>query len=158
MKTQPTKEDWKSPWPLPPISYKTDVTIGNNSTEKSDSLNIDIKTKPVERDSEAVVIYVPMLRTWSPEALLKFVTILNKIISGQDLSTGIQKFGMTRNLIIGEALQVLNRRIERGGRKRMQTMSWWWRTSSPTSFLRRCFSARIGTSVRGYTNPATRRS
>ena len=53
-----------------------------------------------------VLIYVLLFRTGSPEALLKFVTILHKIIRGQDLSTGPQKFGMTQNLVVGEDLRV----------------------------------------------------
>ena len=50
-----------------------------------------------------------LFRTVIPEALLKFVTILNKIIWGQDLSTGPQKLGMTKNLIVGEALRVIEK-------------------------------------------------
>ena len=51
-------------------------------------------------------IYVPMSRAGSPDSLLKFVTIHHNIIRGQYLSTGTQKFGMTRNLFVGEYLQV----------------------------------------------------
>ena len=55
--------------------------------DKSDSLKVDIKTQLGERDSETVEIYVLLFRTGSPEALLKCVTIIHKIIRGQDLST-----------------------------------------------------------------------
>ena len=53
-----------------------------------------------------MAIYVPLFRTGSSEDLIKFVTIFNNNIQGQDLSTGPQKFGMMRNLGIREALQV----------------------------------------------------
>ena len=53
---------------------------------------------------ESVAIYVPMFRTTSTESLLKFVTILNNIVKGQDLSTGPQKYGMTQNLVIADYL------------------------------------------------------
>ena len=45
-------------------------------------------------------------RTVSPEALLKFIMFLQKIIQGQYMSTVLQKFGMTRNLVVREALWV----------------------------------------------------
>ena len=73
-------------------------------TYKSASLKVDIKTQPGERDSETVAFYVPIFRTGRPEALLKFVTFLHNIIRVQDLSTGPQKFGMTRNLVVGKAI------------------------------------------------------
>ena len=91
---------------MPPICYKPDPTIGRTTTEKLESLNVDIKTQPVERGSEMVSIYMPLFRMVIPEVLLKFVTILHKIIRGQDLSTGPQKFGMTWNLVVVEALRV----------------------------------------------------
>ena len=53
-----------------------------------------------------VAIYMPLFRMVIPEVLLKFFTILHKIIRGQDLSTGPQKFGMTWNLVVVEALRV----------------------------------------------------
>ena len=71
---------------------------------KSDSLKVDIKTQPGERDSENVAIYMPLFWTLSPESLLKFVTILDKIIRVQYLSTGPQKFGMMQKLVVREAL------------------------------------------------------
>ena len=48
--------------------------------DKLDSFKVYIKTQPQERDSETVEIYMPIFCTEIPEALLKFVMILNKII------------------------------------------------------------------------------
>ena len=53
-----------------------------------------------------MAIYVPLFRIGSIEALLKFVTLPHKIIRVQYLSAVSQSFGMTRNLVVGEALQV----------------------------------------------------
>ena len=47
-----------------------------------------------------------MFRTVSMEDILKLFMLLNKIIRGQDLYTGPQKFIITRNLIAREALRV----------------------------------------------------
>ena len=106
MKLQISKEDCNTRGPSPLISYKSDPTLGKILTERLDSLKVNINTQPGYRDSDTVAIYLPMFRTGGPEALLKFFPILNKIIWGQELSTGPQKFGMTRNLVIGESLQV----------------------------------------------------
>ena len=56
-----------------------------------------------------VTIYVPLFWTGSHESLLKFITLLNKIIHGQDLATGPQKFGITRNIIIRDSLRVFEK-------------------------------------------------
>ena len=82
MKLQPPRVYFKNRGPPPPISYKPNVTIGKTPTENSDSLKVDIKTQPGESDSERVAIYMPLFRTGIPEALLKFFTILHKIIRG----------------------------------------------------------------------------
>ena len=58
---------------------------------------------------------MPLFWTGSPDSLLKFATILHKIIRGQDLSTGPQTFGMTQNLVVGEALQVFKQKAQERG-------------------------------------------
>ena len=110
MKPQLPKCDWKNRGPTPPICYKTNTTIVKTPTDKSDSLKVNIKTELGERDSKTVAIYVPLFRTGSPDAHFKFVMIIHKIIQGQDLSTGSQKFGMARNLVVGEALRVFEQK------------------------------------------------
>ena len=63
-------------------------------------------------------MYVTLFWTRIPEALLKFVSLLQNIIRGQDLSTGSQKFGITGKLVLGEALQVFEQKSrERGTEK-----------------------------------------
>ena len=57
-----------------------------------------------------VAVYMPLSWTGSPEALLKFVTILQKIIQVQYLSTGPLKFGITRNLVIRESISVFEKK------------------------------------------------
>ena len=75
-------------------------------------MRFDIKNQPGERDINTLAIYVQMSRIGSIEATLKFFNILHKIIRGQDLSTGPQTFGMTRNLVIGESLQVFEKNAQ----------------------------------------------
>ena len=56
--------------------------------------------------AETVSIYVPLFRTGSLEALLKFIIVLQKIIKVQDLSTRPQKYRSNHNLLLVKALQV----------------------------------------------------
>ena len=108
MKVQTPKDDLKNCGLPPQIFYKPDPTIGKTPEEKLDSLKVNIKTQPGERDSKTFAINVPLFWTGSTKALLKFITLLKNIIWGQDLSTGTHKFWMTRNLIVGEALWVFD--------------------------------------------------
>ena len=112
MKLQLPKEDRKNRVPTPPISHKTNVTIGKTLTGKSESLKVNINTQAGESDSEMVAIYVPLFRTVIPEDLLKFVTLLHKIFRGKDLSTVTQNFGTTQNLVGGESQQVFEQKAQ----------------------------------------------
>ena len=123
MKLQIPKKYLINRVPPPPNFYKPDLTIDKTPAEKLDSLKVDIKTQPGEKDSDTVVIYVPMFRIGSLEDLLKFVTIPTKIIQGQDLSTGPQRFGTTRNPVVRETLRVFEKRLMRGAQKLIQNTS-----------------------------------
>ena len=109
MKLHIPKEDLKNCGILTPIPYKHNTNISKTTTDKLNFLKVDIKTQPGDRDSKTITIYVPLFCTGSPQALLKLATLLNKITQGQDLSTGPQKFKITRNLVIGEAIQVFEK-------------------------------------------------
>ena len=66
-------------------------------------------------DRETVETYVPLFRTGGTNDLLKFVTIVHKIIRGQDLSTAPQKIGITQNLVVGESLRVFEKKDQERG-------------------------------------------
>ena len=48
--------DFRTRGPAPLIFYKSDKEIGNMPIYKEDSLKVDIKTQPGEKDSETVAI------------------------------------------------------------------------------------------------------
>ena len=100
MKMHMNKDNLNIRGPPPPIFYNPKPTISKTPEEKSYSPKFDIKTQPGERYSDMVTIYAPLFWTRGPEALLKFVTLLNMIIRCQDMSTVSHKLGMTRNLVI----------------------------------------------------------
>ena len=110
MKLNIPKEDLTNFGPPPPIFYKPDPNVSKNPEDNSDSLRVNIKTQPGKSNNETVVIYVLLFQTGSLEALLKFFMIITNIIRSQDLSTGHHKFGVTRNLVVGEALQVFEQK------------------------------------------------
>ena len=66
MKLHTPKEDWKNCGPPPLISYKADPTIGKTPMDKSDSLKVNIKTQPGEKESDTVAIYMLLFWTGNP--------------------------------------------------------------------------------------------
>ena len=66
MKLQLPKEDQKTWIPPPLISYMADSNLVKTLMEKLDSLKVDIKTQPGDRDNETVEIYVPLFHMGSP--------------------------------------------------------------------------------------------
>ena len=106
--------DFKNRRPPPPILYRTNHAIIKTPIDKVGSFKVKINTKYGEKDSETVAIYVPLCRTGSPEALLKFVKILHKIIKGQDLSMGPHKYGMINQFSPPKAIQDQKRYLHRG--------------------------------------------
>ena len=82
MKLQIPKDDLNNCGPPPLIFYKPNSIIRKTPADKSGFLKVNIKTQPGERYSKTVEIYMSLFWTGIPEALLKFVTLLNKIILG----------------------------------------------------------------------------
>ena len=74
----------------PPIPLKTERVEGDDkkTNKKADTLKLEIKTQPGNADSETVTLTVGILKSGTPEELLKFKTMIWKIIKGQDLNAG----------------------------------------------------------------------
>ena len=60
---------------------------------------------------------MPLFWTEIPEAILKFVIIIHKIIRGKYLSMGPQKFGIKRNLVAEEAMRLFEQKAWVRGRE-----------------------------------------
>ena len=157
MKLQFSKEYWRNCEPLTPIPYKANPTISKTLTDKLDSLKGDIKKQPGERDSYTVAVYVPVFCTGSLGALLKFVTTIHKIIRGQDLSIGTKEFGMTRNLVIVEALQCFQQEAQERGAETNANCKLVMKDMIYHLFPQKRFRTIRGTSEGDYTNFATQR-
>ena len=101
MKLHINKYNIKSHGPKPPIFYKPKPTISKTLSDKSDSLKVDIKTQSGKANSKTILIYLPMFKTGSTEEILMFLTILQKIIKVQSLTTGPKQYEISKNLLAG---------------------------------------------------------
>ena len=111
MKPQ-TPKDFNNSVPYPLICYLPDTTFNKNPGNKSDSLKVEIKMQLGYPKSDPILMYVPVFNTGSPEVLLKFLTLLDKIIKGQSLTTGTHIYAMTNNLLAEEALCVFEQQAK----------------------------------------------
>ena len=57
------------------------LMLGIKTKDISDLINVDIKTQPDESKSEMISIYVPVFKTGSSEALLRYITLIQKTIN-----------------------------------------------------------------------------
>ena len=99
----------------PPIYYKPDFTVRMKPKSKSDSLKVNIKTQAIKSSSGTILIYVPVLNTDPPEALLRLLTLIQKIIKCHSLTTIPQMYAMLKRLLLGESLQASEKQAKANG-------------------------------------------
>ena len=99
-------QDLKNCGKLPPITFNANTMIGKKPDKNYYFLKVNINTHPVEANRTIVLIYVPIFSNSLDEALLKFLVLLNKILKGQNITTGPQCYMIMNNLLSGDSLQV----------------------------------------------------
>ena len=124
-------------------------------TDKSESLKANIKTQPGERYSDMVAFCVPLFWMGSPEAPSSLSPLSTRSSGARIYPRDPKILGWHGTWSSENPCKCLNRRLNKGGQKETQNMSWWWITSSSNFSLLRRSSARRGTSGGGCTNPAT---
>ena len=77
---------------------------------KANYVVIKIKTIPEEAASPSQEVQMPYFKDGTPDQLLDFLEKLTLVMKGQLLTTGVQKFGLTRTLLQGDALTTFNNR------------------------------------------------
>ena len=77
---------------------------------KANYVVIKIKTIPEEAASPSQEVQMPYFKDGTPDQLLDFLEKLTLVMKGQILTTGVQKFGLTRTLLQGDALTTFNNR------------------------------------------------
>ena len=93
----------------PPIPLERPVT---KELEKDDYVSLKLKTVPRSSTSAEYSLNVPYFRSGTPEEWLKFLTNMERVFIGQNLSTGPHKFSMARRLLIGESLSHFEKKAE----------------------------------------------
>ena len=94
---------------MSPVSLNTDPEISNKPDRNQESTKVNINNQMVYTNRYMVYIYVPIFNTGSAEARFKFLVILNKILKGKRLNTGIQYYVMVNNILTRGTFQVLKK-------------------------------------------------
>lgn len=76
--------------------------------KKSDFETVDLLTDPTDVDSLRRKVEVPYLRSGTPLDFVEFRKNVEKVIAGQNATTGPQKFRILKSLVQGEAESKLN--------------------------------------------------
>ena len=74
--------------------------------EKGEFLKLDLRSDPTNEDSETYSFSIKFFNFGTAEEWLKWTRDFNKIVRGQGLTTGVARFAMARNILLGEALRV----------------------------------------------------
>ena len=104
---------------LAPISFylKTNSSLGLDDEKTSEcdcnAVVHKVHYNPTNADSQTYKNYLNPFDTGSVEQWLKFLTMLNLIITRNGLTAGLAKFNLMRLLLKGEALQHFNKKSQR---------------------------------------------
>ena len=99
----------KTGFPPPPIPLEQSAY---KDLQKDDYLTMKLWSIPNKSNSPVYKLNVPYYKDRTPEEWLKFLINLNKIIIGQDLSTGTTQFAMARRFLMGNTLAQFNKKLE----------------------------------------------
>ena len=89
----------------PPIPYERPE---KKELKKSEYVTMKLRSDPAEAESQTYELAVPYFRSGTPEEWLLFVRALQKVIVGQNITTGPNKYAMARRLLEGDALAKFN--------------------------------------------------
>ena len=75
---------------------------------KGEYVVLKCRTDPTDEDSSTYDVPIPYYSTGTPEEWLRFERNLEKVFTGQDLTTGPQQYACVRRLLEGNALAVFD--------------------------------------------------
>jgi hypothetical protein len=101
MRVIPTVQVTKRLHQAPPISL---TRVEKEELHKGEYLNLKLLSVPDDPSSQTYELAIPYFGTGSPEAWLKFRRDLDRVFSGQSMTTGPPKYAMARRLLEGDAL------------------------------------------------------
>ena len=94
--TKPKKRILIAPIPLERPEKK--------SLSKQDYLTFKLRSNPAEADSTTYELTVPFFKSGTPEEVLDFVRDVNRVIQGQNITTGPAKYAIMRRLLKADML------------------------------------------------------
>ena len=89
----------------PPIPYKRPV---KKELSKDSYLMFKLQSDPADSSSAEISINVPVFSQGSPEEYLRWDDQRESVITGQNLTSNVQKLGSTRRILKGNALAAFN--------------------------------------------------
>ena len=95
MKVSSNKPSQVQPQRPPPMPYG----VFHNENSKTEKISFKLRSNPADADSMQYSMSVPVFNTGIPSNLLFFEEQLNKVFTGQAITTGLAKFQMTRRLL-----------------------------------------------------------
>jgi len=90
---------------IPPISFERPSAP---KVEKSEQLTFKLRSNPTEEDSGTYELTVAYFRTGTPEEWLLVRKAILEVCTGQNLTTGPQKYTIARRILKGDALAAFN--------------------------------------------------
>ena len=72
--------------------------------KKNEVLTFKLRSNPKDENSLTYDLSIPFFREGTPEELLMFMTQVDKVIAGMNISDGPNKFALVRRLLQGDAL------------------------------------------------------
>ena len=96
----------------PPIALARPEPV---ELQKGEYLSLKLQSTPGDADSQTYELSIPYFSTGTPEQWLKFVRDLNRVLVGQNLTTGPSKYQMARRLLDGDALAKFEERATANG-------------------------------------------
>lgn len=88
----------------PPIPFEK----VEKQLQKGEYMVCKLHTDGADPQSATREIHVPYFKDGSPEELLVFLKLFDKVVQGQNLTTGPQKYAMMKDLLKGHALSYWN--------------------------------------------------
>lgn len=83
--------------------------------KKQEYLTMKLRSDPADANSQTYDLTIQFFRTGTPEEWLLFQRDLHRVLNGQNITTGPQKFTMTRRLIHGDTLAVFDAAAQEHG-------------------------------------------
>lgn len=116
--SQPSTKTGRKPYVPPPIPLERPTV---RELKKQEYLTMKLRSDPADANSQTYDLTIQFFRTGTPEEWLLFQRDLQRVLTGQNINAGPQKFAMIRRLITGDTLTVFDNAANQRGNERNET-------------------------------------